>query len=74
MKKLVVHLPRRITAPQALDLRRLSDAASEASEASGRSGRRKNSEASEVSEVSEERPFLVKFSGNSIENLRLIKD
>jgi hypothetical protein len=50
MKKLVVHLPRRITAPQALDLRRLSDAASEAS--GGR--RRTNSEASEVSEVSED--------------------
>lgn len=53
MKKLVVHLPRRITAPQALDLRRLSDAASEASEAPG-GRRRTNSEASEVSEVSED--------------------
>ena len=56
MKKMVVHLPRRITAPQALDLRRLSDAASEASEAFEAPGgrRRTNSEASEVSEVSED--------------------
>ena len=53
MKKLVVHLPRRITAPQALDLRHLSDSASEASEAPG-GRRRTNSEASEVSEVSED--------------------
>lgn len=51
-------------AAEALDLRRLSDAASEASEASG-GRRRTNSEASEVSEVSEDRSSMVESLANS---------